>query len=286
MSKPKPPGALRRRVLTALFLLALVVGALFYLPSAWLAGFLGVFILVAAWEWAGLCGLSRPGERIPYVVVLAGAGTLALWASGHNTVYAIAIATVAVLWWLWALVDLVRHPQEPSGMFGSVAGKLLGGALVLLPAWLSAIYLHDTDPISPAAVLFVLVLVWVADSSAYFVGRTWGRTKLAPRVSPGKTLEGIAGAAVGVMVLAAVCGTMIWRLQGGALLAWVLMALLVLGFSVVGDLVESKLKRLAKAKDSGSGLPGHGGVLDRIDALTSAVPAFAVGWTSFVDTQA
>ena len=157
MSKPKPPGALRRRVLTALFLLALVVGALFYLPSAWLAGFLGVFILVAAWEWAGLCGLSRPGERIPYVLVLAGAGTLALWASGHNTVYAIAIATVAVFWWLWALVDLVRHPQEPSGMFGTVAGKLLGGALVLLPAWLSAIYLHDTDPISPAAVLFVLV---------------------------------------------------------------------------------------------------------------------------------
>lgn len=286
MSKSKPPSALKQRVITALLLLPLVVGALYYLSSRWLAGFLGVIVLAAAWEWAALSGLTRTSERISYVLVLAVAGVLALSMASRDATYALAIAGVAVLWWVWAFVDLLRHPQDASGMFQSVAGRLLTGMVVLLPAWLAAVYLHDSDPIRPAAILYVLVLVWVADSSAYFVGRAWGKTKLAPRVSPGKTVEGVAGAVVGVMVLAYVCGTILWGLGGRALLVWILMGVLVVCFSVVGDLVESKLKRLAKVKDSGSGLPGHGGVLDRIDALTSAVPAFALVWTFFLDAQA
>jgi phosphatidate cytidylyltransferase len=130
--------------------------------------------------------------------------------------------------------------------------------------------------------LFAFTLVWLADSAAYFVGKTWGHTPLAPRISPGKTIEGLLGGVAAVVVLAYFCGTMIWQLNGYSLILWVLLANVTMLFSVVGDLVESKLKRLAGTKDSGSGLPGHGGFLDRIDSLTAAIPTFAFGWVLFL----
>ena len=249
-----------------------------YLPSSWLGVVLGIFILVGAWEWAALSGLQALPHRIAYVVLLgtmAGMTSVGIW---RFPALAIAIAAVAAIWWIWAFFDLVRRAEGSSGMFHSVIGRLVGGAFVLIPAWFAAVYLHRIDPISPAILLFFFALVWVADTSAYFVGKRWGKTSLAPRVSPGKTVEGLFGALVAVILLAYFCGAMIWELQALNLFAWVVVAVCASLFSVLGDLVESKLKRLAGAKDSGHWLPGHGGVLDRIDAITAAAPVFALGW--------
>ncbi len=278
MNKSRPPGKLKQRVLTALVLLPLIVAAMIYLPSSWFGVVLGIFILVGAWEWAALSGLQALQHRIAYVVLLgimAGMTSVGIWLFPAS---AIAITAVAAVWWVWAFFDLVRRAEGSSGMFHSMIGRLVSGAFVLIPAWLAAVYLHRIDPMSPAILLFFFALVWIADTSAYFVGKTWGKTHLAPRVSPGKTVEGLCGALVAVILLAYFCGAMIWELQALNLFAWVVVAVCASLFSVLGDLVESKLKRLAGAKDSGHWLPGHGGVLDRIDAITAAAPVFALGW--------
>jgi phosphatidate cytidylyltransferase len=162
-------------------------------------------------------------------------------------------------------------------MFATMTGRIVGGFLVLVPLWVAAVYLLAADDERPRVLLFLLVLVWVADSAAYFAGSIMGRTKLAPHVSPGKTVEGVAGGVLGVVLLAWLCGTILWKFEGMLLAMWTGLAAVTALFSVVGDLTESKLKRIAGVKDSGRLLPGHGGVLDRIDALTSAAPVFALG---------
>ncbi|MFQ5936224.1 MAG: phosphatidate cytidylyltransferase [Acidiferrobacterales bacterium] len=286
MSKSRPPGKLRRRALTALVLLPLVVAATTFLPSAWLAVFLGVFVVVAAWEWTILAGLNDIRWQVLYLLVLVGLEVLAIWVAWDDAEAALVLTTLALLWWVWAFIDLQRHGSKASGLFSSRLGKLVTGGLVLLPVWFAAVYLHHADPMKPAALLFAFSLVWLADTSAYFAGRQWGKTQLAPAVSPGKTIEGLIGALAAVTLLAYICGTMIWHLHGFKLVIWLFVALGTALFSVVGDLVESKLKRLSGAKDSGSWLPGHGGVLDRIDAVTAAVPVFACGWIMLVKGDA
>ncbi|MFQ5994216.1 MAG: phosphatidate cytidylyltransferase [Acidiferrobacterales bacterium] len=286
MNRSRPPGRLKQRAITALLLLPVVVGALVYLPSAWLGVAVGVFVLVAAREWAMLSGLTRVGEQTAYLMVLALIGVVGLWVVHDIPAAAAVVAALGVIWWICALVGLLAASDSYGGIFRFLPVRLVAGVLALVPAWLTTIYLHATDPKSPAGVLFVFALVWIADSSAYFVGKAWGRTKLAPNVSPGKTVEGLLGAVAAVVVLAYICGTMIWHLQGSILFMWIAVAVTALFFSVVGDLVESKLKRVAGVKDSGTWLPGHGGALDRIDALTAAVPAFVFAWVLLLDIQA
>lgn len=282
MSKSTPPGKLRQRVLTALLLLPLAVAAVLSLPTAWLGVLLGIPVLLAAGEWAQLAGCAGTRERWVYVLFIALLGGLAAWETWVYAYSALVLTSLALLWWIYAFVDLWRHADRASGPYRSSGGRLIIGTLVLVPAWLAAVHLHGTGAMGPALVLYALVLVWLADTSAYFVGRAWGRTPLAPKVSPGKTVEGLLGALVSVVVVAYFCGTMIWRVSGRMLGGWMLLAVATALFSVVGDLVESKLKRVAGVKDSGAWLPGHGGVLDRIDASTAAVPVFAWGWTFFL----
>ncbi|MFQ6021167.1 MAG: phosphatidate cytidylyltransferase [Acidiferrobacterales bacterium] len=286
MNKSRPPGKLKQRVLTALFLLLLVIAAMVYLPSLWLAVVFGAFILFAGWEWAALSGFSATAPRLVYIVALGLGGAIGFWTIERLPNATLVVLIVAICWWIWAFFDLVRHPRAATGVFGSTTGKLFAGMLVLLPPWLAVIYLHRTDSMSPAVMLFLFAVVWIADTSAYFVGRAWGKTRLAPGVSPGKTVEGLVGALAAVIVVAYFCGTMIWKLQARMLFTWVVVAVLALFFSVLGDLVESKVKRLADMKDSGNWLPGHGGVLDRIDALTAAAPTFALGWMLFLRPEA
>lgn len=279
MSKSNPPGKLRQRVFTALLLFPLAVAAVLYVPTVWLGVLLGIPALLASDEWARLAGCARARERWVYVLFIALLGGLVAWETLVYAYSALALTSLALLWWIYAFVDLWRHGDRASGPYRSSGGKLIIGTLVLVPAWLACLYLHRTGAMGPALVLYALVLVWVADTSAYFIGRAWGRTPLAPKVSPGKTVEGLLGAVVSVVVVAYFCGTMIWRISGHMLGGWMLLAVATVLVSVVGDLVESKLKRVAGVKDSGTWLPGHGGVLDRIDALTAAVPVFAWGWT-------
>jgi phosphatidate cytidylyltransferase len=261
---------LKQRLLTALVLIVLVAAALFLLPTIGIAVMLGIFVLAAAWEWAALSGLSTRLRGL-YVI---GTGLMGL------ALYSMPILPILILsvsWWLLALHELRRDTQIHLGMFSSVLGKAISGFFILLPAWRAAVYLHAADPRRPAILLFLFMLVGVADSTAYFVGRAFGKTKFAPSISPGKSMEGLAGAIAAVTILAWVAGVFAWGFSGLTLLIWLVIAVVAVLFSVIGDLVESKIKRLAGVKDSGGLLPGHGGVLDRIDGFTAAAPVFALG---------
>lgn len=264
---------LKQRVLTAVALIVPLLAALYFFPSAWLVPLFGIVTFLAALEWAGLCGFGRR-MRVVYAAALTAVGGVLAFAMLDSPETVRVVAIVAALWWAWALIDLGRT----SGLYYSRWAKAGGGFLVLVPLWGAAVFLHAADAQRPWALLFGLVLVWIADAAAYLIGGAIGRTKLAPRISPGKTVEGLAAALLAVMLLAYFCGTMIWRLEGARLGLWVGLAVAVALISVLGDLSESKLKRVAGVKDSGALLPGHGGVLDRIDALTAAVPIYAVGW--------
>lgn len=266
-------GNLKRRILTAIALLIPLIAALYLLPTVWLVPLFGIVVFAAALEWAALIGLRGTG-RVSYALIIVGLGTALTLAVLGRPALVWPVLWVAAAWWLWAFIELGRD----RGLYYRRFTQALAGALVLIPMWVGAIFLHAADAQRPLALLFVLVLVWVADSLAYFAGKNFGRTKLAPRVSPGKTVEGVLGALVGVVLMAYLYGTIPLRLEGMRLAGWLGLAMFVTLVSVLGDLAESKVKRVAGVKDSGTLLPGHGGVLDRIDALTAAIPIFALGW--------
>lgn len=268
---------LKKRILTAVLLIPPLVAALFYLPLTWITVLFGFFIVAAAWEWAGLSGLRRPLSRLTYAFCLLLVGAVGVYGILQRPSLIASFVTAAALWWLWALVELISRKEVRRGMFSTMAGRIVGGFLVLIPLWAASAYLLVADMNRPRTLLFLFVLVWVADTAAYFTGSIMGRIKLASHISPGKTVEGVAGGVIGAVLLAWLCGTMIWKFETGALAQWIGLAAVTALVSVVGDLTESKLKRVAGAKDSGSVFPGHGGVLDRIDALTAAAPIFVFG---------
>lgn len=268
---------LKQRILTAAVLIPLLIAALFYLPLSWVIALFAVFIAAAAWEWGGLSGLQYAPAKITYVICLLSFGLLSLNAVPHRQDLVLSLFSAAALWWLWALVELMTRKEMNRGMFSSVSGRLVAGFLVLVPLWVASVYLLAVDVNRPRVLLYLFVLVWVADTAAYLVGSLMGKTRLAPHISPGKTIEGVVGGVLGVVLLAWLCGTMLWEFEGTRLALWTGLSVITALMSVTGDLTESKLKRIAGVKDSGKLLPGHGGVLDRIDALTAAVPLFALG---------
>ena len=268
------------RVLTALALLPLVLGPLFLASSAGWALFALVVALLACWEWSRMCGLTPPGRWL----YLAASGAIGgfLWlmvagyAPGNFAAAALTAFILAAAFWLLAAPLWLARRARPSPSTCAVAGWL-----VAWPTWFELIVLREA---SPWLLLAVAALVWVADIAAYFAGKRFGRHKLAPAVSPGKTWEGAAGGMAGVavygLVLAAVAqqwNTPLTRIFEPALgLPAIVAMLLLAALSVVGDLFESWMKRGAGLKDSSRLLPGHGGVLDRIDALTSTLPLAAL----------
>jgi phosphatidate cytidylyltransferase len=265
---------LRQRVITAVVLLALLLPALFA-PTPWPFALLTLLLIAAAaWEWGRLNGVAAIAALGPGVL-LAGAGA---WA-----VYSDSVARVPATWWwaatlVWILGGAfalrggpAAWPRQPAPL------RLLVGLVLLWIGWLA---LAQARAVSVNFVLSALCVVWVADIGAYFAGRNFGRRKLAPSISPGKTWEGVAGGLIGVWLLG--LGWMQW-IDGASLFSelrartgWVgffVLSAALAGLSVVGDLFESLVKRAAGAKDSSRLLPGHGGVLDRIDALLPVLPA-------------
>jgi len=261
------------RLLTGLVAGGLMAAAVLSLPTAAVAAVLGLFAVLAGWEWGRLAGLAA-APRWAYVL-LVGSGLAPLW----TLVAAEKVGPVlagALLWWLAAALWEARPAIGRARSRLALVLKLAGGLLALWPAWTALVWLHASGPRGPLLLLYVLALVWAADSGAYYVGRRWGRRRMAPVLSPGKTWEGLAGglAASAVVALGAGLAT---GLRGAALAGWVGLGLATATASVVGDLFESLLKRHAGVKDSGTLFPGHGGVLDRVDSLTAAAPVFAVG---------
>jgi phosphatidate cytidylyltransferase len=258
----------KTRLLTAAVLLALVLALLWRGNLAWVLGVFGLISLRAGWEWAGLCprlgGARRAGLVVVLGVVLAGVYALpAIWAAS--------LLVAALVWWALAF-GLIRHyPALPTWLDGPLAqaGVIL---LALAAAWLALARLADGQR---PLLLLCLALVWAADSGAYLVGRRYGSRKLCPAVSPGKTVEGLAGGLAAAALVGVIAGAaMQW--DGARVAALAALTTLCAAVSVVGDLAESLFKRRAGVKDSGQLLPGHGGVLDRIDALIAAAPLFAL----------
>jgi phosphatidate cytidylyltransferase len=265
---------LNARLATALILLASCIAAVLWLPNPWWAALLLAVLAMAAWEWGALAGI-RGARRVLYV----GAVVVSAWAIGEVSVGAgdgvnprsgVAIAVYGAgmaFWMLLALPWFTRQWQVRSRLALAAAGWL-----VLVPAWLAVARLQG----EPERLLALLGIVWVADTAAYLAGRKWGRRRLAPSVSPAKTWEGVAGACAAVAVYYVALSILApdWRgldgWSGAVLFAGVTL------MSIVGDLYESWIKRQAGVKDSGAWLPGHGGVLDRIDSMNSSMPFAAL----------
>lgn len=257
---------LRTRILTALVLGPLIIGILFFLPESYARAFFAAMFLVGAWEWAGF--LQCKGSMGKAFFTLAGALCLGMVALLDARGYGVWLLCMAVPSWLLGLYWVLRFPVTVPRWLGAVFGLL-----VIALAWLGvATLLHDPSR-GPQWVLFALCVVWSADVGAYIVGRTLGRNKLAPLVSPGKTWEGVAG---GLVACAAVgyAGS-VWF--GLAPRMFVPLTVVCGAVSVIGDLTVSVFKRKSGLKDSGWILPGHGGILDRMDSLIAASPLLALG---------
>jgi phosphatidate cytidylyltransferase len=260
-------SGLRERVPTALALAAAVIAILLWTPPAVAVSVIALIMLAGAWEWAGLSGLDSPLQRSGYVLAVAGGIALDWWYTAGDAERVVFLRATA-LWWLLAFLWLVFAAQRGGRLAAAIVGWI-----VLATAAVSLARLVLVEPQGRELLLFLLVLIAAADVGAYFGGRNFGRHKLAPKISPGKTWEGFAAGMLAASAAAA-CGAVYF---GAPLLPWLALCVLVALVSVVGDLVESMFKRRAGLKDSGSLLPGHGGVLDRIDSVTAAAPVYLLG---------
>lgn len=270
---------LRQRVATAVVMAAVLLAALVWLPPAVLALLFAAVMLVGAWEWADLCGWGGALRRAGYVGGVSAALLAVVLYTGLpwelQTLAVRDVLGLAGLWWALALLWVMSYPGSALiWQYASV--RALMGALTLIPAWTALVYLRLlTD--GAWLIVFLVALVAAADIGAFFVGRAWGRSKLAPRVSPGKSWKGLWGGLALALVLAGVVWSMFMHTRIEASAMALLTAVTVLA-SVLGDLLESMLKRHRGVKDSGTVLPGHGGVLDRLDSMTAAAPVFALLW--------
>jgi phosphatidate cytidylyltransferase len=265
---------LKTRLISAAVMAPLVIGCIYYLPTPAVAALMALVIAGGAREWVRMIPLYSTAGRFAYpggVVLLMAL----LWVAPLSRVIT-PVLLLALLWWLGALYWLSRPEYRPARDWQQRLLKSLAGMLVMVPAWAALASLHGYAGNGPLLCLYVLVLVWVADSGAYFTGRYLGRRKLAPLISPGKTREGVYGAVLASGLLALLVGLLSGQ-PGQWTAGLVLVSLLAVLFSVAGDLLESLMKRQCGIKDSGSIIPGHGGILDRIDSLTAALPVFLLG---------
>jgi phosphatidate cytidylyltransferase len=260
---------LRKRISTAVVLAAILVSIVLFLPPAATLVLLTVLVLAGAWEWSAFLRVPGIGVRSLYVAFLALMMPL-IWHVTESAPGREIVLAIAVLWWIAALAWVVFVPQRVAPWSAGLAGLL-----ALVPAWLALVRMRFDLPRGAEWMLFALLLVFAADIGAFFAGRRYGRLRLAPAVSPGKTWEGVlGGAAAGALV--AVAGSEWFGVPLGSFLP---LCLAAVGFSIIGDLTESLLKRFAGVKDSGTLFPGHGGVMDRIDSVTGAAPVLLFGLT-------
>jgi len=273
----------RTRIIAAAVMLPVAVLGVLFLPSNLLAAAVGLLMMIGLWEWSLLAGLESLVARAAYLVVNALLLAAIAWGAGPELVPIKLVALAGVLWWMIVPVWLLHFDFASQDRAWTRALKLFAGTAGVIPAWAALYWLHHgaaglghSPDKGPAWTLFVLFIIWAADTGAYFAGSRWGRRKLAPRISPGKSWEGLFGGLFLSLALAAAClpalGLAWWQLP--QLLMLVTLTVLI---SIAGDLFESLVKRHAGAKDSSDLIPGHGGVLDRIDSLLAALPVFVLG---------
>lgn len=287
---------LKQRIITALILAPLAIMAVFYLPLMYFSGLLLAVMAIGAWEWGPLMGFATKRRRIAFVVtnvvIISALWSYfppeSLWLDAKTLQQpVIYVLWLSVAWWFLSAILTFAYPRCSTFWSSHRSVRGLFGWLTLVPTWLAFMVIrsseYDIQQYHGAQLLMALfIMVWSADVGAYFVGKAIGKRKLMPNVSPGKTLEGFLGGVVFACLLALIAGSLLdWTSKQFFMVLG--LTAVITTISVLGDLNESMFKRQAGLKDSGSILPGHGGILDRIDSLTATAPIFAlcyvlIGW--------
>lgn len=288
---------LKQRIITAVILAPLALIGVLFLPLQLFPLFAAVVTLLGAWEWGAFIAPKSQNETnklhriiftISLLILMISLTVLVpsnqVWNQGQLHPIYQSVLIISGLWWVTSIALIFIYPKATSFWSGSEFYKGLFGQLTLIPFWIGLIalrgYGYNNDPmLGGILILSVFLMVWGADVGAYFVGRTLGRRKLMPNVSPGKTLEGMLGGLVTAMLTIVITHSYFYNIELLPLLVLVFVTAFV---SVFGDLSESMFKRNSGIKDSGKILPGHGGILDRIDSLTAAIPVFALGYLFLV----
>lgn len=282
---------LKKRIATAIVLLVGLVAASTLLSPFIFSLFTAVVVLLAAWEWGAFIGLENRTTKVAYIIsiLLLLGGCFFLLELGPTTEtlrqdHALTLSFLGLLYWLLATIVVLDYPAK-NNHWNKESRIATMGIFSLLPTWIGITQLKYLEP-NGMLVLMLIILVAAVDVGAFFTGMNFGKTKLAPELSPNKTWEGVWGGFALCLLVSLGFGVMLNRtlFQVGEfeMVVLVVISLLVTFFSVTGDLVESMLKRNRKIKDSGKILPGHGGVLDRIDGLIAATPVFVIGMTFLV----
>lgn len=282
---------LKQRIITALWLIPLVLGAIFFLPPLYFSWVLIPVFAIAGREWGRIidpsCEVTKWSFTSTIAIVLIAINIIVpadeIWLRGHLHPVMLALLMLGVFWWVVALLLVLFFPKSAAFWRNNPMLKSMFGQLTLLPCFAALTTIKSLDSLANpylggTLLLLVMLVVWAADSGAYFAGKSFGRHKLIARVSPGKTVEGLLGGLVTTLIV--VAGVMVYSPEQEWKLV-VAVTLITALASALGDLSESMFKRVAKIKDSGSILPGHGGVLDRIDSLTAALPVFALLYLVF-----
>jgi len=268
------------RVITALFLLPLAISGILFLPTNYFALIVAVIFIIGAHEWTKIALIS-PIYNLIFIIsftllmLLLWTTSIAISSQLHWIIF------FAVVFWLVSIYFIINFPRHKTLWSNNLILKFLVGYMVLLPSWYALVLLKDLDKVyffntqvtGSELVLIMMVMIWVADTGAYFSGKKWGKTKLIPNVSPGKTRQGAYGAILSNCLISVVFVFSISQDILSSIYMAAFAAIIVM-ISIVGDLFESMYKRNSNIKDSGKILPGHGGVLDRIDSLTSVAPIF------------
>jgi phosphatidate cytidylyltransferase len=263
--------SIKKRVTTAAVLVALLLAVILWLPPEATVAALTLVVLTGAWEWSAFLRPPNVGYRLAYVTLIAillPLGWQLTQVPGGRDV----LLNIALVWWIIALLWVMFAPRRVAPWSAAVAG-----VFALVPAWVALLSLRLDLERGAEWILFALMLVWAADIGAFFIGRKYGRLRLAPSVSPGKTWEGVLGGMIASALVAVLGSWWFGRTFPIPLAQFLPMCLAVVAFSIIGDLTESLLKRFAGVKDSGSLFPGHGGVMDRIDSVTGAAPILLLG---------
>ena len=258
---------LKQRIVTAIVLASLVLASVIFLSSTIFSIIVALVVMQCSWEWTILSGFEQPFIRFSYTCVT---GTICWLIRDISPALVLVIATV---WWLVAFLIVKEYSISAKFYQGGVM-KLFMGLLTLIPVWFALSYLKGSNQ-QGMSIMLVLFLVWAADTGAYFTGKNLGRHKLAERVSPKKTIEGLLGGLL-VSLIVSVCICLYFDFTFTQVIGLLLLSIVVFLVSVLGDLFESMLKREIGLKDSSNLLPGHGGILDRIDSLTAAIPIFTL----------
>ncbi len=285
---------LKQRIITAVILAPLALIAILFLSIPWFELAIAAVVGIGAYEWANMSGIC---ERPKKVVFMLAAIAICLGLSAYVDVDMIwyqgklhplyhAILGIAAIWWMVSLAMVIAYPKYSAFWRNSRSIRSLFGLLTLIPTWVAIVALrtslHDIDHLYGASLIFyVLGIVWAADIGAFFVGVKFGRHKLRPNVSPGKSLEGLVGGIAASFAIIAFAA-LHYQVEPSRIWLHLLIGGITVGVSALGDLNESMLKRCAGIKDSGKILPGHGGVLDRIDSLTAAFPVFAFCYVTWM----